>query len=139
MSSLLLNKTIKCLPPAPIVNGMLFDDGSILLAEGEYEASAKWWTIDTPTFCSSELSPCNCVFVATAASTTVRSEPNVAATGEAMAHLRDVVSAIREARPLQSSPVFDDLLTRVAAANRAPDDVEAWARRLAADIADLTD
>jgi hypothetical protein len=139
IASLVLNKTIKCLPPAPVINGILFDDGTILLAEGEYETSGEWWTIDSPTFCASELLPCNCVFVTTGASTVVRDEPKAAATGEAMARLRDVVSAIREARPLQSSPEFDDLLTRVAAAEHAPDDVEAWARRLAADIADLTD
>jgi hypothetical protein len=53
--------------------------------------------------------------------------------------LRDVVSAIREARALPSTPAFDALLTRVASSHRPEPNIASWAQRLAEDVGDLND
>jgi len=56
-----------------------------------------------------------------------------------LSELRAVVRAIRETRPLASTPEFDDLLGRAARAHGTPDDIEEWARRLAEDVSGLAD
>jgi len=61
-------------------------------------------------------------------------------TSTAVAELRGVVCAIKQSRLLASaSPEFDALLDRAVAYRGTPADIEAWAKRLAGDIADLTD
>lgn len=57
----------------------------------------------------------------------------------ALSELRLIVSAIRQARPLASTPEFEVLLTRAAQAHGTPENIEEWARRIAEDISDLTD
>jgi len=49
------------------------------------------------------------------------------------------VSAIRQARPLASTPQLDELLTRAAQAHGTPENIEEWARRLAEDVSELSD
>lgn len=53
--------------------------------------------------------------------------------------LRDVVSAISNHSPLQLAPSLEAVIERAAQAHGTPADVEAWARRLAEDVRDLTD
>ena len=59
--------------------------------------------------------------------------------GNAMAELRAVVGAIREARPLPLAPDLDELLTRAAQSKGSPANIEEWAQQIAADISGLTD
>jgi len=56
-----------------------------------------------------------------------------------LSELRGIVSAIRQGRPLASTPEFDVLLTRAARAHGTPENIEEWARQLAEDISDLVD
>jgi hypothetical protein len=57
----------------------------------------------------------------------------------AVAALRDVVSAIRNRSPLQLSPRVEALINQAVLAHGTPDDIQAWARRLAEDVRDLSD
>jgi hypothetical protein len=56
-----------------------------------------------------------------------------------LSELRGIVSAIRQARPLASTPQLDELLTRAAQAHGTPENIEEWARRLAEDVSELSD
>jgi hypothetical protein len=112
------------------------------------KAEGEWWNADFVFFCIPELEPglqvLNCVaetrtLVATASTWTLRDDPNAVAIDAAMADLRAVVSAIREARPLPAHPELDELLTQAAASHGTPGDVAAWAHQLADDIAGLAD
>ena len=53
--------------------------------------------------------------------------------------VRDVVQAITEARPLQTSQNLDTLVRRAAASRGVPADIEAWARNLADKTGKLND
>ena len=57
----------------------------------------------------------------------------------AISDLRAVVGAIRDARLLPLAADLDDLLTRAVQSQGPPANIGEWARRLAADIGDLTD
>jgi hypothetical protein len=56
-----------------------------------------------------------------------------------LSELRAIVSAIRQARPLTSTPQLDELVARAAQAHGAPENIEEWARRLAEDDSELGD
>lgn len=145
MESLVSNRTIKCLPQTSIVYGL--SSGCLVFppcSKWESEAEVEWWAIDAPLFSSPPSWNVNCVvtsntFVATATCAVKIDEPNVVATGAAMAQLRAVVSAIREARPLPTPPELDNLLTRAVASRGIPDNIEEWAHQLAEDVGDLND
>lgn len=53
--------------------------------------------------------------------------------------LRDIVSAFSSHSPLQLPAEVEALIERAAQAYGTPGDVEAWARRLAEDVRDLSD
>jgi hypothetical protein len=53
--------------------------------------------------------------------------------------LRNIVSAIRRRSPLQLSADVEALIDQAAQADGIPGDLDAWARRLAEDVRDLTD
>ncbi len=53
--------------------------------------------------------------------------------------VREVVSAIKEARPLPTTQGFDELLRRAGASRGTPEDVETWASNLARRTGDLSD
>jgi hypothetical protein len=53
--------------------------------------------------------------------------------------VREVVSAITEARPLPTQRNLNELFKQAAASRGTPADVEAWANKLAGDSGDLND
>jgi hypothetical protein len=142
MASHLSNIFIKSLPPAAIVYGTSIQDR--LPLHFESEVGSRWVTIDTPIFCTPAQSWCITLMVsgetlvATATPAINKDEPNDVATA-AIARLRAIVGAIKEARPLPNHQELDDLLNRATASRGRPCNVQEWARRLAQDIADLND
>jgi hypothetical protein len=136
------NTTIKCLPPSPIVYS-----SSSRAFKWEAEVEGKWGRDDFVFFYIPQLVSqfqLNCVaesrtLVVTASVGALRDDPNAEATNSAMAELRAVVGAIREARPLPTQPELDELLMQAAASQGTPGDLVAWAHQLAEDIAGLTD
>lgn len=53
--------------------------------------------------------------------------------------VREVVSAIKQARPLPTTQSFDELLRRASAERGTPEDIESWASSLARKTGDLND
>jgi len=70
---------------------------------------------------------------------TLGSSPAHQSLAESVTSLRDIVAAIARRSPFRLSDETEAIVQQAAGAHGTPEDIDAWARRLAEDVRDLSD